>query len=220
MSEMVQETQSKPQENKPIDKETNFRLQEKAIQDKYERILAQERAARIEAEKRAQELAKKPVVEEDEDDEPYVDKRKLNKKLAQFGEQTLQQTQSEIQKAVQIALKDERKNNWIKNNPDFYEILQHADKFAAKDPELAESILEMPEGFERQKLVYKNIKALGLHNPETKQVSIQEKIDSNRRGPYYQPSGVGTAPYSTQGDFSKSGQKQAYNKLQELKSRK
>jgi hypothetical protein len=77
----------------------------------------------------------------------------------------------------------------------------------------------MPEGFDRQKLVYKNIKALGLHKPAIKEPSIQEKIDANRRSPYYQPSGVANAPYSTVGDFSTAGQKNAYQKMQELKSK-
>ena len=47
----------------------------------------------------------------------------------------------------------------------------------------------------------------------------QEKIDANRKSPYYQPSGVGAAPYASAGDFSDSGQKSAYAKMQELKSR-
>jgi len=81
----------------------------------------------------------------------------------------------------------------MKNNPDFYEVMNHAQKFAERDPELAESILTMPEGFERQKLVYKNIKALGIHKKEEPKPSIQETIDKNRRSPYYQPSGVGAA---------------------------
>lgn len=137
--------------------------------------------------------------------------------MAKFGEQSKQQTQSDINQAVHQALKEERKQNWIKTNPDFYEVLQNAEKFAQADPELAESILEMPEGFERQKLVYKNIKALGLHKPQVKQPSIQEKVDANRRSPYYQPSGVATAPYASVGDFSQGGQEQAYKKMQELK---
>jgi hypothetical protein len=77
----------------------------------------------------------------------------------------------------------------------------------------------MPDTFERQKLVYKNIKAFGLDRPEAKQPSIQEKIDSNKRSPYYQPSGVGSAPYASAGDFSASGQKQAYDKMKELQNR-
>ena len=77
----------------------------------------------------------------------------------------------------------------------------------------------MPEGFERQKLVYENIKALGIDQPEQKGPSIQDKVDANRRGPSYQPTGVGSAPFSSQGDFSAAGMKNAYAKMQELKNR-
>jgi len=210
--------ESQVEEAKVSDKELNFRK----LEAKYQQELMSERQRREEAERRAQELSQKTAtVEEDDDDdgEPYVDKKKLEKKLARFGEHTKKQTQSEIQKAVQQAIQEERKQNWIKQNPDFYDTLQHAEKLAIKDPGLAESILEMPEGFERQKLVYKNIKALGLDRPETKQPSVQEKIEANRRSPYYQPSQVGTAPYAGAGDFSPAGQEQAYAKMKELQSR-
>ena len=118
-----------------------------------------------------------------------------------------------------MAITEERQNNWMKNNPDFQEVMSHAEKFAQLDPELAETILEMPAGFERQKLVYKNIKALGIHKEKPRESSVQEKIDANRRSPYYQPSGVGASPYGNVGDFSPSGQKQAHDKMQELKNR-
>lgn len=202
------------QENKLSDKELNFR----AMEAKYQRELDKLNAER---ERLAQELQEKSrvAVDDDEDPEPYVDHKKLNKTLAKFG----QSTQSEIQKAMEVAkqaAKEELKQEiWLENNPDFYQVLQHAEKFAQKAPKLAESILRMPEGFERQKLVYQNIKELGLDKPEVKQSSIQEKIDANRRSPFYQPSSVGTAPYSSTSDFSQAGQKNAYDKMQELKSR-
>jgi hypothetical protein len=215
---MTAPSQSQAPDSKPDNKELNFRQ----LEARYEKQLQQERSARLEAEKQVQEVTtrKNQIVEEEDDSEPYVDHKKLNKTLAKFGEQSKQQTQSDIQKAVHNALQEERKSNWLKSNPDFGDVLQHAEKLAMKDPELAESILEMPDTFERQKLVYKNIKALGLHQPEVKQPSIQEKVDANRRSPYYQPSGVGTAPYAgSAGDFSQSGQKNAYAKMQELKSK-
>ncbi len=202
------------QDNKPSDKELNFR----ALEERYEKKLQQERQARIEAEKRAEEAAKKREShDDDDDDEPYVDRKKLNKTLAKFGEQTKQQTQTDIDRAVHKALTQERQQNWMKSNPDFYDVMQHAEKFAQMDPELAETILEMPEGFERQKLVYKNIKALGIHKPQVKESTVQEKIDANRRSPYYQPTSVGAAPYSQVSDFSDNGKKQAYEKMQLLK---
>lgn len=195
------------------DKELNFR----ALQAKYEKQLAEERQARLDAEKLAQDRSKAIQEDDDTSDDPYVDHRKLEKKLAKFGEKTKQETQSEIRTAVQNALYEERKQNWLKNNPDFFDIMQHAQKFADKDPELAETILEMPDTFERQKLVYKNIKAFGLHKPEEKKSTVQEKINANQRSPYYRPSDVNAAPYASQGDFSPTGQKNAYAKLQELK---
>jgi len=212
MTLSTQENQA--EQAKPSDKELNFR----ALEQKYQRQLEQERNARLEAEKMVLESqSKKNSNDDDDDSEPYVDHKNLQKKLNKFGEQTKVQTQTEIKQAVQQALTEERRQNWLKNNPDFYEVLQHAEKFAQKDPELAESILEMPEGFERQKLVYKNIKALGIHKPEVKSPSIQEKVDANRKSPYYQPSGVGASPYTSQGDFSESGQKSGYENMQKLK---
>lgn len=214
MTDSLQENQV--QEAKTNEKELNFRRQE----EKYERLLAQERAKREEAERLAQSYSQQKSQEEDEDDsEPYVDHKKLNKTLSRFG----QNTQTEIQKAMEIAKKtakeELKREMWLENNPDFYEVLNHAEKFAQKAPRLAETILKMPEGFERQQLVYQNIKELGLHKPEERQSSIQDKIDSNRRSPFYQPSNVASSPYSPVGDFSTNGQKQAYDKMKELQQR-
>lgn len=204
------------QENKVSDKELNFR----ALEAKYQRQLEQERQARLEAEKKALEMSQMNTKEDNDDDsEPYVDHKKLEKKLNKFG----QSTQTEIQKAMEMAkqrAKEELKQEmWLENNPDFYDVLQHAEKFAQRAPKLAETILRMPEGFERQKLVYQNIKELGIDKPEQKQATIQDKIDANKRSPYYQPSNVGTAPYGHNGDFSATGQKQAYQKMKELQNR-
>lgn len=204
------------QENQVIvdDKEKNFR----ALEAKYQRQLESERAER-ERLQRELEARSKPQEDEDDDSEPYVDHKRLNKTLAKHG----QATQSEIQKAMEQAkysAKEELKQEmWLENNPDFYDVLKHAQKFAERAPKLAETILRMPDGFERQKLVYENIKMLGVDKPEQKPSSIQEKIDANKRSPYYQPSNMNPGPYSNAGDFSPTGQKAAYDKMQELKSR-
>lgn len=212
--------ENQEQVSKPSDKELNFR----ALEAKYQRQVEQERQARLEAERKAQELeAIKQAQSKDDDDdnssEPYIDEKRFNKKLNKFG----QTTQTEIQKAMEqakYAAKEELKQEmWLDNHSDFYDVLQHAEKFAQQAPDLAKTILRMPEGFERQKLVYENIKHLGIDKPKAKEPSIQEKIDANRKSPYYQPSGVGTSPYQSQSDFSPAGQKQAYAKMQELKAR-
>ncbi len=92
-------------------------------------------------------------------------------------------------------------------------------KLIEKDPDLAEAIVEMPDTFARQKLVYQAIKSIGLDRKEEPKQSIQKTIEANRQSAYYQPSGVGTAPYAAAGDYSPAGQKNAYAKLQELKSK-
>lgn len=205
-------------QEKTNDKELNFR----ALEAKYQRQVDQERSARIEAERLLQESTQKRSAaesdEEEESAEPYVDQKRLNKTLNKFG----QNTQSEINKAMETAkqrAKEELKQEmWLENNPDFHEVLQHAEKFAQRAPKLAETILRMPDTFDRQKLVYQNIKEFGLDKPEAKQPSIQETIDSKRRGPYYQPTSISAAPYGNSGDFSSVGQKNAYEKMQALKS--
>jgi len=211
MNEQVQENQAQPS-----DKEINFR----AFEAKMQKQLEAERGERERLQRELETMRNKPQ-EDDEDDssEPYVDHRNLNKKLAKHG----QATQSEIQKAMEQAkysAKEELKQEmWLENNPDFYDTLKHAEKFAQRAPKLAESILRMPDGFERQKLVYENIKTLGIDKPEQKPSSIQDKIDSNKRSPYYQPTNMNPGPYSSSSDFSPTGQKAAYDKMQELKSR-
>ena len=220
MTGQVQNQQpQQPAEVKQNDKEYNFRALEKQLQ--------QERAARLEAEKSAKESErlfreaqeKKSQVDDDVSDEPYVDHKRLDKKLSSFEKKIEEKIDKRAEEKARMMMDQNKKETWIKSNPDFYDVLQNAEKFAQHDPELAETILEMPDTFERQKLVYKNIKALGLHKPQEKQQSIQEKIDANRRSPYYQPSGMGTAPYSNGGDFSSAGQKNAYAKMQELKAK-
>lgn len=220
MSSPTQENQvqQQPEEVKQNDKEYNFRRQEQMFQKQ----LDQERQARAELERKFQEeLSKRQNAKEEDDEaysEPYVDEKYLSKKLNKFG----QNTQSEIQKAMEMAkqkAKEElRQEMYLEQNPDFFQTLQLADSFAQKNPRLADTILKMPEGFERQKLVYENIKAMGLDKPqEQSKQSIQGKIEENRRSPYYQPSGIGSAPYNQASDFSPTGQKSAYDKMQQLK---
>ena len=213
-----QNSVNQTQENKPSDKELNFR----ALEAKFNRELQAKEARLAELEKIAADRQTSNREDDDEDDEPYVAPKKLEKKLAKFEQKTKQNTQEEIYKAVQNAREQERQEMWLENHPDFYDTLQNnAERFAKKSPALAKSILTMPDNFERQKLVYQSIKELGIDQPDVKQSNIQDKIDANRRSPYYQPSGVGTAPYNAVGDFSSSGQKNAYSKMQDLiKNRK
>jgi hypothetical protein len=211
------------QETKPSDKELNFRAQEA----KYERLLQQERTARLEAEKVAIEAKQKQSSNFDDDDddsysEPYVDPKKLKKEQAKFGQKIKQETQTEIQRAVQMAREEAKREAFLENNPDFYDTLEkHAEKIMERAPALGRAILAMPDNFERQKLVHQTIKELGIDKPKQDQPSIQDRVNANQRDPSkYHPSGVGSSPYQGQaGDFSPQGQKAAWEKMQEAKAR-
>lgn len=219
--------QNQAQEVKPNDKELNFRRQEET----FKRQLDQERQARIAAEQRASELtaAKATSRSEDEDDdrsdEPYIDEKRLQKKLAKFEKSMDAKIDQKAEQKARMLVEEERRANYLKSNNDFNEIMNadNVEKFAEKYPSLAENILRMPEGFERQKLVYENIKALGVNKKEVPIPSVQDKIDANRRSPYYQPSGIGAAPYGQPGtggkDYSSSEKKSAYDQMQQLKAR-
>lgn len=205
------------------EKEINFRKQEELFkrqieQERLARQQLEERLAQVEREKQ-QTYKAADSDDDDQDDEPYVDKRKLAKKLTKFEQKLEEKIDQKASAKARELFEAERKNSWLKSNPDFYDVMQHAQSLAERHPDVAESILEMPESFARQQLVYKNIKALGLHKKEEPRPSIQDKIEQNRRSPYYQPSGMGTAPYASQGDFSPVGQKNAYDKMKELQKK-
>lgn len=210
----AQNTQQAQQDPKTDQKDYNFRL--------LERRLHLETQARMEAEKKASDLERRnSSKDEDEEDdaEPYIDKKKLSKQLNKFG----QNTQQDIHKAMEqakIAAKEELKQEmWLEKNDDFEQVMseKNTEKFFVEHKELANTILKMPDNFERQKLVYQTMKRLGVDKPPQKQSDIQQKIDANRSRGSYQPSGVGAAPYVNGGDFSEAGKKAAFDKVQALK---
>lgn len=215
--EVEQKQNEAVQEQKPNDKEYNFR----ALEAKYERIVAQQREEKENLLRQLEDFKKSQnhKEEDDDDSEPYVDTKRLYKTLDKFEKKVEDKIEKRSEERARRLLEEERKNAWLEATHDFYDVMQHAEKLAQKAPELAKVILKMPEGFERQQLVYNNIKAMGLDKPEVKQSNIQEKINANQKSPYYQPSGVGTAPYASSSDFSMTGQEQSYRKMQELKSR-
>jgi hypothetical protein len=196
--------------------------------DKLRKQLEQERQLRLQAEDRAKQLelsqkqgASQSEDQEDEYDEPYVDTKRLNKKLNQFGQKVNQNTADLVQNEVQKALSAEREANFLKTNSDFNEILKEENilKLAERHPEVAEGLTKLPKGFEQQKAVYHQIKALNLHKKEEPKESIQDTVNKNQRNPYYFQPTTGNPPYAGQSDFSKTGQESAYKKMQELKSR-
>lgn len=213
--------QTTPQDNAPVE------IQRDAKQDnivQLRKIVENERAARFQAEKEMADM-KAAVAsrsskgdEEDTYDEPYVDKRYLQKSIAKSMQQMQEEADKRAEHKMRTLLAEEKKSSWLKSNPDFGQVMEHAQKFADSDPELAEAILEMPEGFERQKLVYKNIKALGLHKPKE---SIQTQVDKNQRSPLIMGNS-NAPPYGIANggkNYTPAEGKNAYDQMMALKSR-
>ncbi len=202
------------------EKETNFRKMEAM----YQRRLEETENRRQEAERQVKELLNRQHQEPEEEessDEPYVDHKKLDKKLKKFGQLSKQEIQSDIQRAVAQAREEAKQEAFIEQNPDLFDYLDaNVEKFANTNKALAKSILAMPDTFERKVLVYQTMKKLGIDKPEVKEPSIQERIDQNKRGNFYQPANIGSPAYAgSGGDFSPTGQKDAYQKMQDLKNR-
>lgn len=216
----ITDTTTQPQDvSKTNDKELNFAAIRKQLeQSNLARQQAEERAAA--AERLVQESRQSRPTDDDRDDEPYVDHRKLEKKFAKFEQDMDKKIDQKAEQKAAMMIDQERRNDYLNQNTDFNEIMNSEEvlqKFADKHPKLAKSILRMPDGFERQKLVYENIKALGVNKKDSAPQTIQQKIDANRKSPYYQPAGTAAAPYASEGNYSPSGQKDAYAKMQELK---
>lgn len=208
-------TQTPDNQEVKNDKEYNFAQIRKQLE--------QERQARLLAEARAKELDAKiaeKFKEEEDDDDLYVDKKNLVKHLQTFEQKMEKIIEEKAAQKARSLLEEEKKELYLKENKDFHEVMteENLEKFATEHPALAKSLIQMPDSFERQKLVYENIKALGIKKEKERQ-SIQATVDSRARGPYYQPTNVGSAPYTPLGDFSPAGQKSAYAKMQELKNR-
>jgi hypothetical protein len=222
------ENQAQPQQTqdnasvlaqKPNDKEYNFaQIRQQLEKEKQEK---QQLLGEIEQLKKVAQQ-RFSSQDDDDDDEPYIDKKRLKRELTKVVQQTASETDAKVEALVEKRLSEERKKQWLKENPDFEEVIQHAQKVQDNDPDLADMILRIPNEFDRYKMVYKHIKAMGLHKPPEQKSSVQEKIDSNRRSPYYQPSGVASPGYGVVNggkDYSPAEGKNAYQKMQELKSR-
>lgn len=213
-----QQTEENNKEEK--DKAYNFRQLEEKHQREMIQMKSHIQQIQSEYENKLNQMMKvnQPAPQDDDDDDdPYIDNKKFTKKLSEFEKKLDERFDKKVDSRAKQLLQEDKKNSWINNNPDFYDTLNnYSSKFAEMKPNLAESILQMPEGFERQKLVYHYIKDLGLQNPPEE--NVQDKIN-NRPGHSYQPTGINSSPHNFSGDFSKKGQKDAYDRLKELQSR-
>lgn len=218
MTAQVSQAEAKPQETQEKTPSQSFSELRKQLEAEKQEKEAMKK--RLEALERAPKI-QKPIEDEDESDEPYVEPKTLKRKLAAFEQTIEEKIDKRAEEKARAMMNEEKRVNYYKQNPDFEEIM-NADvvqKFAQKYPNIAESLMKMPDTFERQQLVYENIKALGVNKKE-EAPKIQDTIQNGRRKQniFYHPAD-GSPPYAGQADFSPSSQKNAYEKLKQLKAR-
>jgi hypothetical protein len=203
-----------PDAVKQAEKEHNFSQFKKLMEKKFEE--EQQARMKLEQELKAARQPNRSDDDDDNDDEPYVDKRKLNKVLAKFEEKFDKKVDEKAEQKARMLIHEERKESYLRENNDFQQVLQseNIQRFAEKHPNIAKAMLNMPDTFERQQLLYEQIKAMGMHKKE--EPKIQDTINKNLKSPYYRPTSESSPPYAAMGDFSEGGQKNAYQKMQEL----
>src|SRR5690242_9507540 len=111
---MAEETQvSQVQDQKPSDKELNFRN----LEARYQKQLEQANARVLEAERQAQEAMSrnKQSSDDDEDDsEPYVDHKKLAKKLSNFEKNMDKKIDQKAEEKARQMVERERQEGWMR----------------------------------------------------------------------------------------------------------
>ena len=95
-------------------------------------------------------------------------------------------------------------------------------KFINEHPNIAEKLEKMPDNFDRQQLVYetiktfKNIKPAQSTTPPVQKSMLAQAFDARKSAMAYQPGGSSGGPFQSMGDFSPSGQKNAYERFKAL----
>ena len=212
-----------PTENKSA--EYNFQQIRKQLEnERYAREQAEIRAKQYEKEideyKSSQTKSKS---EEDESyDDPYIDRKTLDKRFKTLESDIDKRIDQKAEEKARLMLEQDRQATFLRDNKDFEKVMsaEMLQKFVDTYPDVAEGILQnMPDDFNRQKHVYKTIKSLKLHLKPEETESIEKTIQKNQKSGLYQPSNVAPSPFKSTGDFSKQGQKQAYEQMEELASR-
>lgn len=182
--------------------------------------LAEERAARMQAEEEAklyrlrmEEAALKE--EEASNDEPYIDRKALERRLEKERKSLdarLKKAEEELEKS-RTGQKQLEFNSFLKENSDFHALVtpDKVNQFAEKNQRIASSIMLIQDPIERQMTLYEAMK-----NDHRRESSAQEMINKNQRHPgLYSPTG-GNLPFGSGGQFTDADKKNAYQKMQEL----
>lgn len=211
----------------PSDKELNFRRLEAAREaDRDARVRAELENQMLKREIEEIKVLLQPKEKDPLDEvEDYVDPARLKAKLS-IERTALERKAKEIAKNTYQEIKKEEeekeKKNYIarlkRDYPDYESVMNESTLMTLEqiDPIFLETVLSIPDDYERRAKTYKKIKS--LPKPEEK-VSIQDKVAENQQNPYYMPSGSGN-PSAVEFDIrSKSARESAYAKLKAAQKR-
>ena len=215
--EVVQE-----QIEKASDKDQNF-ANLRRQKDRAEQMIESERAERLRLQEELNELKSARQVPQEQDiesDDPYIDKRTLDKILAREREVY----RKEADQLARSALEEQKKKEFMPRlqaeYSDFNEVFtdQNLEKLQEINPIAAGKILKMTDPYEQRERAYELIKANGIHKKAAPQKSGQELVDQNKGKIFYTPN-TASSGGATMGDFSESGRKQSYGQMKELMKR-
>lgn len=199
----------------PSLQERNFASLRQA-RERAEMQVMQEREARVKAEQELEAMKRRPIDDDSDDDEDdsYVDSKKLKRQLSKMEQNIERKAEDRARRIIE----EERGKNFMvqlrTEYRDFDEVLspEAANRLAEANPVLAETILALPNEYEKRKLAYETIKSMGFHKKPEPKASAQDLVNKNMRNPYYYPASQGSAPGNS-GDFTEAGKKAAYEKM-------
>lgn len=216
-----------PVEQKPDNKEFNFR--------RLEQSRDEEMRKRVEAEKEREYLKReleqiKTMLQPKEEDplasiDPYDPKSVqagISKTLEIERKKILKEAEEVVRQNLERTKKEDRVNSLRYEHSDYDQVMneQNIAKLGDLQPELVESLLEVQDEYKRRKLAYQAIKKHIVAKPEPR-ASIKEKVEENKANPYFIPASHGNPPVKGI-DFdmqSKDARKQAYEKLKAAQRR-
>ena len=216
MSAEIKQEVEQPVKEQTKTPEYNFAQVRRAMEEKE----AENARLKAELEETKSAKAKASAAVDEDDDEPYVDMRKLKKALASMHGEVDAKIDVRAEQKAREMLEMEKRKEFLRANPDFEEVLsaQNLEKYAHANPDEAEDWVKLPDDFTRKKLIYRQLKKDAIAKQQQEKSSIQQKIDANRKSPFM-PSQYGNPPGANMGDFSEAGQKNAFAQMRALQQR-
>lgn len=203
------------------DKELNFR--------KLEAAREAEKEARIRAEMEAQYLKREmdairasmqpkevdPLDDLSEDD--YQEPAKLSSKIKEKLNKERQHFRREAEEIANKVIEERDKKDYFRrlkqDYHDFDQVVNETNlaQLAESSPELTESLMKIPDEYEKRRLAYSAIKRMG--KKEEPKASIKEKVQENSHNTYYTPQSAGVPTAADYDLKSPQARQAAYEKL-------